>query len=369
MNPKFDRLFISLPSEFVTIYDRSQFTVTLSGEGEPLRYKYEQTTPFYYLIIVDEKKHETKLEFSGKALLEHYPSLIDESNISECIKNINAKHICYISWTPIAYQSAQVLQCDVTADIHSSYRIPEIYAGMMKQSSRDWQIESYTSTRFAIENTAVTRRYRIRMSIYDKEIEMGRSTNVAFLDTVRNKEYQLEYFKNKIRIELNLNSVNRIRRYLKVEKSSLSAVLSSREDPIGRFLSESVVCSDPIRNAICISENMKMLEHLLLLALCNFDIEKIECIVRELYSERSARRVIKTYKEIIIATQHNVSDIDTNLVFADIRNHLRYMLTVCLPNSIEDPRNLHSLYHSKNCETWGDSHQTTNEYSTHDKQV
>lgn len=351
MHPKFDRLFLSIPSEFVSINDIGKFTVTVTGDGEPLRYKYEQTHPFYYKILIDDKANVTKVEFSGKALMEEYPALIDATNITTCIDNINACHVCNINWTE-AYPAVKVMQCDVTSDVHSDFRIPELYSGMIKRTSRDWQIESYTSTRFAIENTAVTRRYRSRMVIYDKEAEIQRSCNAPFLDAVTNSQEQLAYFQKKIRFELNLNSMNRIRKYLKVDDTTLSSVLSSQEDPIGTFLAEATVARDPLQNAIAYSTSLRMLEHILLATLCGFDMERIEGIVRDLYSQSSARKALKPYQDIVRTVRHNIPDIDTNMTLSDIRTHLRYMLSVCMPGDEQDPRNLQSLYHSPKSHVW-----------------
>ena len=153
----FDRLRLSIPNDFVTVTDNTAFTTTISGEGVIKRTQFEQTSPFFYRIIRENGKNSTIVEFSGKSLLEDYPSLISYSNVNQCIENINKYGVCIIA-TEQALQTAYVLQCDVTSDIHCKYTIPELYSKINLSSAKKWCIRDVTSNRFTIESTVTTRK-------------------------------------------------------------------------------------------------------------------------------------------------------------------------------------------------------------------
>ena len=87
MNITFDRFKLSLPISSVQILKPDEFSIQLSKPGVESSMKYEQKQPFYYQIFVNFNKNTVCVEFSGKALLEEYPNLINVSNISSCFTN------------------------------------------------------------------------------------------------------------------------------------------------------------------------------------------------------------------------------------------------------------------------------------------
>lgn len=343
---KFDRFKLAVPSDCVTVMQPNCFTRKLNADGVIVKSEYEQTVPFYYHITVDESKSTVTVEFSGKALLEDYSRLIDVSSVETCIRNINRCEVCEIDWSR-ARDRTYVLQCDVTYDLSTDYSIPEIQKSLMLSNSSKWNVSSSTRNRFSITNTAVTHRKQVRMVVYDKGLEMNRSKNAPFIKAVSNPEEQLEYFDGKIRLELNLNSVDRIRRYLSIENNSLSAVLNSKTDAIRMFLNQATTSDDVVNRLIKRSPNMRTMEHLLLLALCSFDIDRLRSVVYAVYSNSdSASRAMKPYKELIAAFQHNDISPNDNHIFNEITDYLRHMLASCLPNPDTDSHDLLSLYQS-----------------------
>lgn len=226
----FDRFRLAIPNDYVKIIDHSSFTTTISGEGTPLRSKYEQATPFFYQIITEYGKNSTIVEFNGKSLMDDYPSLINHTTISKCLENINNQGVCVIA-TEQAIQTAYVLQCDVTSDIPCKHTIQELYVKINLNSYKKWCIRDLTSNRFTIESTNTTKRLKSRMVVYDKEEEMGRKTNYDFLRSVTNPDVLLNYFQGKLRYELNLNSKDRIRHFFGIEEPKLTTLLNSTADP------------------------------------------------------------------------------------------------------------------------------------------
>lgn len=336
---------LRFPTEFVTVIDQSAFTMTTTGDGVVTRMKYEQTSPFYYNVMVDMARQTSTIEFSGKALLDDYPHLIDPINISTCIDNINACGVCYIK-TDAALAHAYVVQCDVTRDVTSPWNITELYRHLPVKNNRQWCLRDLTSNRFTLENTVVTKRKKVRMVVYDKETEMNRQVNQPFLNAISNPDEQLAYYKNKVRFELNLNSLDRIRKYFHVSTTRLSAIFASETDPIADVLSEVLGDDTPLNVAKRQTGNLRELEHLLLMALCGFDMRKIELVVRDLYgNSRSIKRVMEPYHKLLAEITANVPTPENDLYFAEIRNRLRYMLSMAF-GAPDDGCNLLRLYHS-----------------------
>ena len=343
----FDRLRLSIPKEYVKILDEGSFTTTIGGDGVIKRTQFEQTSPFFYRILTENSKNTVIVEFSGKSLLDDYPSLISHSNVSKCIENINKQGICEIA-AEQTIQTAYVLQCDVTSDIHCKYTIPEIYSKINLSSSKKWCIRDVTSNRFTIESTVTTKRLKSRLVVYDKEEEMNRKANNDFLHSVTNRDIQLNYFQGKIRFELNLNSIDRIRHFFGLNQTKLTDLLYSRADPIGKFLHESLTYNDPISRAIDKSRNLRVLEHLLLLAICNFDLNKLELVIRDLYgSSRSIKRVMDSYRPILANLKETIPNPLSDPELTEIRSGLQYMLAKTFEVKDSSSADLTHIYYSR----------------------
>lgn len=345
MSVKFDRFRLSMPSTLVVILRPDEFTHTVSNDGMETHLKYEQKVPFYYLILVDNIRNITYVEFSGKALFENYPSLIQVANIEECLFNINSCQICHIAIDK-AIASANVCQCDVTADVayHGSFK--NLASGIMMRNSRQYIISTITANRFTIQNTVTTNRKRERLIVYDKAEEMQRKVNEPFLSAVSNAKEQCEYFANKARFELNLNSVDRIRKYLGVTDTSLLNVLNSLNDPILLFLEQSLADNGSVDMLKHHTPKLRMLEHLLLICLCDFDLQKLEIVVRDTTGNRnSITTTMKPFKNVYQSIQRNgiVPDVDSD--FTQLRELLKRTICRCLHSDNVSPDNsLLALY-------------------------
>lgn len=344
----FDRLRLSIPSDLVTIIDQSFFTTTISGKGEIKRIQFEQTSPFFYRVIKESGKSTTTVEFNGKSLLDAYPSLISYSNVSQCIENINKQGVCYVD-SEQTLKTAYVLQCDVTSDVPCKYTIKDLQSKINLSSSQKWCIRDSTSNRFTIESTVTTKRLKSRMVVYNKEEEMNRRTNNDFLHSVTNPDVQLDYFQGKLRFELNLNSIDRIRHFFGLEQTKLTDLLYSSADPIGKFLHEALANNDPLSRAIDMSKNLRNLEHLLLLAVCGFDINKLELVIRDLYgSSRSIKRVLDSYRPILANLKEAIPNPPSDPEFNEIRSRLQYMLAKTFEVNDSSYAYLPHIYYSRN---------------------
>lgn len=326
MSVKFDRFRLSLPSDFVEILKADEFTHVLKY-GEVTHLKYEQKTPFYYQIMIDTTKNRTYLEFSGKCLLENYPDLISTSNISECFANINHYEICHIDPT-VAVEYATVCQCDVTADISYSGSMRELHNNLMIRNNRSYAVTVLTSNRFSIQNTLSTNRKRERMIVYDKAEEINTKSNQSFLQAISNREDQLEYFSDKIRLELNLNSVDRMRKYLGISELSLHSVLNSKADPIEGFLMNALNCEDTLLLLKHKTPKLRSLEHLLLMCLCDFNLSQLERVVRDTIDKNySITNTMAPYKALYEKVRWNTAQPETEVYFIELRNRIKWAVT------------------------------------------
>lgn len=343
----FDRLRLSLPATAISILQPEVFTTTVNGDGVSLRTKFEQNHPFYYNVTIDYYHKNTIVEFSGKALLDSYPSLISYTNITTCFENINRCGVCHIN-TEQALQQSYVVQCDVTSDVLANCTVKDLYQNLTIQNNRKWGLRDVTSNRFTIESTVTTKRKKARLVIYDKGIEMSRKPNEAFLATVSNPDEQLAYFKNKIRYELNLNSLDRIRHVFGTDDNRLATLLYSAADPIDSVLNEIVFNDD---SALCkaaqASGGLRILEHLLLLSVCDYDIQKVERVIRDMYAgSRSITRALEPYQNLYHQLIRNVPEPKNDMCLIDIRNQLRYMLSKTFGATEPTSPSLLHLYHS-----------------------
>ena len=347
----FDRLRLSVPKDCVSILKPEVITTAISGDGEPLTASYNQKSPFYYKVSINYGKRNAEIEFSGKALLDDYPSLINYCNIESCFKNISKCGVFQIDST-MAINLAYVKQCDVTCDIPSSCSIKELYNYITLKSSKGWCIKDITSNRFAIENTNTTKRLKCRLLIYDKEEEMSNKSSHDFLSSVTNREDQLKYFQGKCRFELNLQSIDRIRHYFNIEETKLTALINSNEDPIARFLGEALVDEELLSKASLAAGNLRDLEHLLLIALCDYDIGKLERLIRSMYgASRSIQRAKTPYLKIQQKLKGLKPALQSDSFFDQICCRIRDALARIFEKVNTDTPNLLRMY-SESCDTW-----------------
>lgn len=329
MSIKFDRFRLSLPSDLVEILNADEFTHVSKG-GVVTHHKYEQKNPFYYQIMIDTTRNRTYLEFSGKSLLENYPDLISTSNISECFANINHYEICHIDPT-VAVEYATVCQCDVTADISYSGSMRDLHNNLIIRNNRNYAVTVLTSNRFSIQNTLSTNRKRERMIVYDKGEEINTKSNECFLQAVSNREEQLEYFSDKIRLELNLNSVDRMRKYLGVSEPSLHSVLSSNTDPIESFLLNALNCENTLALLKHQTPKLRNLEHLLLMCLCEFNLSQLERIIRDTTDKNySITNTMAPYKALYEKVRWNIVQPETEVYFVELRNRIKWAVSKTL---------------------------------------
>ncbi|MGM9822521.1 MAG: phage/plasmid replication protein [Muribaculaceae bacterium] len=267
--------------------------VAVTKFNEVLYYKYQQESPYSLLIMIDYAHNELVIEFTGKVLLDDYPKLINKETIIQCFYNINKLNICNLDVNSIM-QDSEVVKCDVTKDIKSS--ISSI-ASTIRQNLTNytkWNVKGYNSG-IVIENTVSTPKYKKRLAVYDKGKELNKATNINFINSLSNKDGLLNYFNDKIRFELNINTKSQIRQLLNIPNNRLMSVLESTTNPILTIIDEAVKYEPQQHKA----QTLRDYEHELLLRDCDFDLVKVEAKVRALSSKNtSIKRLMQPYKEL-----------------------------------------------------------------------
>lgn len=289
---QFDRLKLICPLDVVENINERDFQ-TIVRDGQLTSYKYHQETPFYLLIRKDFIHNESVIEFTGKILLDRYPELINRDNIRYCIEQINRLGFCEID-TDRLLQTAIVAKCDITKDIPST-QIKDIIS-QTKQSLSNydkWEVEKYPNG-ICLRNKVTTDRYKKRVCIYNKEKELSTQSNATFLNAVKTPSKLLDYFKGKVRFELNIGTMVQVRRYLQITDNSLNKVLTSTANPILSVLDEALKKdTDTKQHSI-----FKDYVYSLILADNNNDLAELEAKVRALTPKGTIiKRKMKPYRD------------------------------------------------------------------------
>lgn len=299
----FDKLKIVTNIEDITDIDTTVF-VTQTKDGEILYYKYKQETPYCLLIQADYNKQELVLEFTGKILMDDYPQLINRNNIVQCLETINGMGICRID-TEAILAHGEICKCDVTKDIPST-QMQEIIA-QLKQSLTNydkWTCAKYQGNGLVIYNTVKTDRYKKRLSIYDKQKELNKACNREFLNTISNKQQLLDYFRDKIRFELNIDTKAQIRLLLGVMDNRLHSVLSSNANPILTVFDEAIRQNENTAYHSDLKEYMMAL----LIRECHNDLEEVEAKIRAMTPKTvSIRKKMQPFRDLYTKMQNEVA--------------------------------------------------------------
>lgn len=288
----FDKLKLICSLDVVQNISEQEFQ-TIVKDGCVTSCKYQQDQPFYLLIRKDFLHCECVIEFTGKILLDRYPELINLNNIRYCIEQINRLGICEID-TDRLLQTAIVAKCDITKDIPST-QIKDIISQTKQNLSNydKWEVEKYPNG-ICIRNKVTTDRYKKRVCIYNKEKELTAQSNTTFLNAVKNPSTLLDYFKGKVRFELNIGTMVQVRRYLQITDNSLNKVLTSTANPILSILDEALKKDTNTKQHTIFKDYV----YSLILADNNNDLAELEAKVRALSPKGTIiKRKMKPYRD------------------------------------------------------------------------
>jgi hypothetical protein len=285
----------------ITVLDETRFEF-IEKDGIVSSLKYYQEHPFLLKIKVDYECGEVVIEFCGKVLGKNYPKLISKETIKQCFQAIEALGFVEVDFA--AMMEADVVKCDVTKDIpvEDVLQVTDYIRSHIKNYQR-YICRKMKNGNTVVEKNVVNRDYKKRMTIYDKEKEMCRSSNRPFVE-----KYGLEdAFSGKCRFELNLDSKEQIRKSLHIADTKLKTVLSAEADPINDFLDEVVEPQD----AVTMSDKKSYMT-MLVLRDCDFDLEKVEAKMRAFHRSKGTviSKVMEPYKAMMeqIGGQQGAAD-------------------------------------------------------------
>lgn len=289
---RFDKFKIIAPMTAIDGYkDNPCFETTIKG-GEILRYKFNYNRPSLH-VIVTPSEFKVSMEFSGKILGEKYPNLISAENILECIDRINALGLFTLNTQQIIAEGV-VGQCDVTVDLDGidSERLSNFILAHI--SAPKWTVETYRGG-IVIRKTVKTTKYQRRLTVYNKEAEMQKQSNLDFLCEIENSQEVVDYFKNKTRLELNLNSMQAIRDALNIESTSVQSVLNASANPIREAVLSAVKLSADEKEV----KTLRDFERCAVFEKYDFDLPKIREAISRFYDNRnSVNKTIAVYRDL-----------------------------------------------------------------------
>ena len=310
---KLDKIKIVSSIKNISNINEDKFQSTVK-EGEIVEQKYFIQSPFNLYIEADYKDKELVIECTGKILKDDYPNLINKENIKQCLVNINQLNICTLDVVGIL-KDGEVVKCDVSQDVECSDC--KTLTKSLRASVRNFNkyLARNIGGNFVIEKNVSTKNLKRRLTIYDKWAEMMLATNRDFLSSVENSGAMLDYFANKARFELNLNSKEQIRQSLGIADTSILSVLGSTSTPIWNFLDKAIDDGRSSTHCSSLSEfkNMLLLQH------CDKDLAKVEAIVRQYSSPNThISQAMKPYRDLAAKLSENLSP--------DVKEQLRSLL-------------------------------------------
>ena len=291
---KLDKLKIVTNENHIIDIDSNIFTTTIKN-GQIVEYRYEQQYPYLLYIEKDLIEHELVIEFSGKILEDKYPMLINKDTIEICLENVNKLAICHINVPEILLNSV-VVKADVSHDICCGSYQQLISTLKTSVKNHNKYLSRVIHGTFVIEKNVVSRSRKVRMTIYDKAAEMQLKANQEYLDRLSNRDEVAEYFKDKVRFELNLNSMEQIRQHLNIHDTMLHNVLHTEANPIVEFIDKAFVLKEPAP----IDMKLRDIERLALLESVDRDVTKLEMIVRKHSSPKShISQLMQPYRNLL----------------------------------------------------------------------
>ena len=284
----FDKLKLVSTLDSIAILAPAKFDMKTRG-GRTVSLTLSIKQPFMLNIEINYEKGEVIIEFTGKVLGERYPELINLDTILVCFQRINGLGFCEIDTEKMML--AQVVKCDVTKDVPIA-NIPPL-SRFVRGHIRNYQsyvCELKRNGNLTIEKNVTGRRYKRRITLYDKEAEMMKRTGQAFKE-----RHGLEgRYDGICRFEMNLNSQQAIRDTLAITGTTLEEVLRSRRNPIEDFLDD-VIQEDTEAN---VQDTWKTYWQKLVLEDCGFDLAKVEAKLRE-YKGGGIAKVMRPFRELM----------------------------------------------------------------------
>lgn len=292
---KLDKVKIITKLDYVTYFNEEKFEKTIKNKRVE-KYTFYQKTPYSLFIGLDILANELILEFTGKILKDNYPKLINKDTIQQCFEEILKMGVCSFDVEAVM-ANHYVCKVDVCCDFECK-DIAEVstYIKSNIRSYTRYTAKKLYNGNFIVERNVTTKGRKRRLTLYDKSKELMQSANRAFRATLADEGAMIDYFTDKARFEMNLNSMEQIRESFGVEDTTLQTILDSESNPIVRFLDE--VLEDDSMAAQHSARRDYINE--LILADCGYNLERVEATMRRFYAPGTKmRQVMQPFRELL----------------------------------------------------------------------
>ena len=299
----FDKLKIVTSTKHIKKFDESKFQLS-SLDGKIQYYKYTQKTPFDLLIMINYERDELVIEFTSKISTLSFFQLINEDTIYECLYSL-APLLEFEGHIENILDEFKVLKCDVTKDI-SYHDVKELkrYVISNLANHNKWICEKWGNG-FVLKNLVTTKRCKKRIVVYDKgkELDNKKEKYTPLLETIYDDGCIYNDFDGIIRMEMNIGTIHQVKEHLNIPDNKLTSVLSSNANPILTVLNE-VLKKSSVNSSIKFTHKERLQN--LLLKDCDFDLRKVEAVVRSDYSKNTQiAKIMKPYIELYQRIQNN----------------------------------------------------------------
>lgn len=297
-----DRVKLVADMEQLTSFSPTDFMMIPDRYGH-YYFKFIQEHPFLLNVIVNERRNEFVIEFTGKILRDDYHKLINFETIHQCLNTINHLGICEMDIDGIV-QSAEVCRCDVTKDVECPFSMTDVKRHIKASITNydKWLFKNCENNGLELFNNATTPKHRKRLILYDKEKELRKANNRDFMDWVNDKDDLEKHFKRKIRFELNLRTKEQVKTFLHISDNKLNNVLSSTANPILEVF-DLAINEDRSSTTTVYDKPDK----LAFLQQCGYDLQAVEMQIRATMSKTSSiGRRMEPYRKLLQDIQASV---------------------------------------------------------------
>lgn len=307
---KLDKVKIITKLDYVTYFNEEKFEKTIKNKRVE-KYTFYQKTPYSLFIGLDILANEFIVEFTGKILKDDYPKLITQDTIGQCFEEILKMRVCNFDVEAVM-ANHYVCKVDVCCDFECK-DVAEVstYIKSNIRSYTRYTAKKLYNGNFIVERNVTTKGRKRRLTLYDKSKELMQSANRAFRATLADEGAMIDYFTDKARFEMNLNSMEQIREAFGVDDTTLQVILGSECNPIVGFLDE--VLED---DSVATRHNARR-DYIneLILADCGYSLERVEATMRKFYAPGTKmRQVMQPFRELLIQiskasdwiTKHNL---------------------------------------------------------------
>lgn len=241
--------------------------------------------PFNLYIATNYSKQTLTIEFSSKILFGDYPKLITAETLPQCLYNLNDLGICIIDIDGVL-KTGCITQADITKDV-SLELTDDILTALNNNvgNYRRFKWQHYDGKGITFTKDIIGRG-KEEIKFYNKRKELSSTAqNRRFLDLLANREQVENYFSDKTRIEISMNTQPQIRNSLQIDNTYIPTFFTSTANPLLSQFDKIFNCST-VDTSIGI-DNYDTWAMSKILELYNGNLQLIEQDVRRLYKFRS----------------------------------------------------------------------------------